>query len=55
MTFIINLIFKIDSMNGKTLWYETLYNHFGQYFSIDSVIYQEKNAYYDLIMLDLIE
>ncbi|SLM62032.1 MULTISPECIES: polyamine aminopropyltransferase [Dickeya] len=39
-------------MARKEIWYETLHANFGQYFSIDQVLYHEKTDHQDLIIFD---
>lgn len=39
-------------MFNKKTWFETLYDNFGQYFSIDRVLYQEKTEYQELIIFE---
>ncbi|MDX5628562.1 MULTISPECIES: polyamine aminopropyltransferase [unclassified Brenneria] len=39
-------------MAQKEIWYETLHADFGQYFSIDRVLYQEKTDHQDLIIFE---
>lgn len=39
-------------MSRKEIWYETLHANFGQYFSIDRVLYQQKTAHQDLIIFE---
>ncbi|MCV9880279.1 polyamine aminopropyltransferase [Brenneria izbisi] len=39
-------------MSQKETWYETLHANFGQYFSIDRVLYHQKTAHQDLIIFE---
>ena len=39
-------------MADNPLWHETLHDHFGQYFSVDNVLYHEKTDHQDLIIFD---
>ncbi|QTF07422.1 polyamine aminopropyltransferase [Brenneria izadpanahii] len=39
-------------MAQKEIWYETLHANFGQYFSIDRVLYHEKTDHQDLIIFE---
>ncbi|AUG99854.1 polyamine aminopropyltransferase [Pectobacteriaceae bacterium CE70] len=39
-------------MSQKEIWYETLHANFGQYFSIDHVLYHEKTDHQDLIIFE---
>ncbi|MGK2946397.1 MAG: polyamine aminopropyltransferase [Candidatus Malihini olakiniferum] len=39
-------------MPQKEIWHETLYANFGQYFSIDEVLFHEKTAHQDLIIFE---
>lgn len=39
-------------MSRKEIWHETLHAHFGQYFSIDQVLFHEKTAHQDLIIFE---
>ncbi|MGM3175961.1 polyamine aminopropyltransferase [Dickeya lacustris] len=39
-------------MARKEIWYETLHANFGQYFSIDQVIYHQKTDHQDLIIFE---
>lgn len=39
-------------MSRKEMWHETLHANFGQYFSIDQVIFHEKTAHQDLIIFE---
>ncbi|WP_192459214.1 polyamine aminopropyltransferase [Musicola keenii] len=39
-------------MSRKEIWYETLHANFGQYFSIDQVLYHEKTDHQDLIIFE---
>ncbi|MBN3264247.1 polyamine aminopropyltransferase [Pectobacterium brasiliense] len=39
-------------MSQKEIWYETLHANFGQYFSVDRVLYHEKTDHQDLIIFE---
>ncbi|NKI74417.1 polyamine aminopropyltransferase [Dickeya sp. CFBP 2040] len=39
-------------MSQKEIWYETLHANFGQYFSIEQVLYHEKTDHQDLIIFE---
>lgn len=39
-------------MADSNLWHETLHDHFGQYFSVDNVLYHEKTDHQDLIIFE---
>lgn len=39
-------------MSNKEIWYESLYNHFGQYFSMDNILYKEQTNHQDLIIFE---
>ncbi len=39
-------------MAEKEMWYETLHAGFGQYFSVDNVLYREKTAHQDLVIFE---
>lgn len=39
-------------MSQKDIWYETLHANFGQYFSIEQVLYREKTEHQDLIIFE---
>lgn len=39
-------------MADSNLWHETLHDHFGQYFSVDNVLYHEKTEHQDLIIFE---
>ncbi|WP_350327522.1 polyamine aminopropyltransferase [Pectobacterium aroidearum] len=39
-------------MSQKEIWYETLHANFGQYFSVDRVLYHEKTEHQDLIIFE---
>ena len=39
-------------MSQKELWYETLHANFGQYFSVENVLYREKTEHQDLVIFD---
>ncbi|RLM19533.1 spermidine synthase [Brenneria alni] len=39
-------------MSQKEIWYETLHANFGQYFSIERVLYHEKTDHQDLIIFE---
>ncbi|MGX8941427.1 polyamine aminopropyltransferase [Symbiopectobacterium sp. Eva_TO] len=39
-------------MSRKEIWHETLHASFGQYFSIDQVLFHEKTAHQDLIIFE---
>lgn len=39
-------------MSQNSAWQESLHNGFGQYFSVDSVLYHEKTAHQDLIIFE---
>lgn len=39
-------------MSRKEMWHETLHASFGQYFSIDQVLFHEKTAHQDLIIFE---
>lgn len=39
-------------MSRKEIWHETLHANFGQYFSIDQVLFHEKTAHQDLIIFE---
>ncbi|HDL7241414.1 TPA: polyamine aminopropyltransferase [Yersinia enterocolitica] len=39
-------------MSQKELWYETLHANFGQYFSVENVLYREKAEHQDLVIFE---
>lgn len=39
-------------MTDNTMWHETLHHHFGQYFTVDKVLYHEKTDRQDLIIFE---
>ncbi|MEH2922639.1 polyamine aminopropyltransferase [Samsonia erythrinae] len=39
-------------MSRKEMWHETLHTHFGQYFSVDRVLYHKKTDHQDLIIFE---
>ncbi|KGM28784.1 spermidine synthase [Photorhabdus luminescens] len=39
-------------MSQKEIWYETLHANFGQYFSVDKVLYHDKTEHQDLIIFE---
>lgn len=39
-------------MADKEMWYETLHAGFGQYFSVDNVLYREQTGHQDLIIFE---
>ena len=39
-------------MSQKELWFETLYDDFGQYFKVDKVLYHDKTDHQDLIIFE---
>ncbi len=39
-------------MSQKELWYETLHANFGQYFSVENVLYREKTEHQDLVIFE---
>lgn len=39
-------------MTQKETWYETLHDHFGQYFTVDNVLYREKTGHQDLVIFE---
>ncbi|WP_118986482.1 polyamine aminopropyltransferase [Photorhabdus sp. CRCIA-P01] len=39
-------------MSQKETWYETLHANFGQYFSVDKVLYHDKTEHQDLIIFE---
>lgn len=39
-------------MTQKEIWYETLHANFGQYFSIEKVLYREKTEHQDLVIFE---
>ncbi|WP_147195318.1 polyamine aminopropyltransferase [Pantoea sp. CCBC3-3-1] len=39
-------------MAEKEMWYETLHAGFGQYFSVDNVLYREKTEHQDLVIFE---
>lgn len=39
-------------MTGKETWYETLHNGFGQYFTVDTVLYREQTEHQDLVIFE---
>lgn len=39
-------------MADNNLWHETLHDHFGQYFSVDNVLYHEKTDHQDFIIFE---
>ncbi len=41
---------KTPTMTDKEMWYETLHAGFGQYFSVDNVLYREQTEHQDLII-----
>ena len=39
-------------MAESNQWHETLHDHFGQYFTVDNVLYHEKTDHQDLIIFE---
>ncbi|EIT41899.1 spermidine synthase, partial [Yersinia pestis PY-100] len=39
-------------MSQKELWYETLHANFGQYFSVENVLFREKTEHQDLVIFE---
>lgn len=39
-------------MTDNEMWYETLHAGFGQYFSVDNVLYREKTGHQDLVIFE---
>ncbi|CNH55136.1 spermidine synthase [Yersinia frederiksenii] len=39
-------------MSQKELWYETLHANFGQYFSVENILYREKTEHQDLVIFE---
>lgn len=39
-------------MSNKEIWFETLHSGFGQFFSIDKILYQDKTEHQDLIIFE---
>ncbi|MBP0997617.1 polyamine aminopropyltransferase [Serratia fonticola] len=39
-------------MTQKEIWYETLHANFGQYFSVEQVLYREKTEHQDLVIFE---
>lgn len=39
-------------MTQKNMWYETLHTHFGQYFSVENVLYHEQTEHQDLVIFE---
>lgn len=39
-------------MTQKEIWYETLHTGFGQYFSVEKVLYREKTDHQDLVIFE---
>lgn len=39
-------------MAEKEMWYETLHTGFGQYFSVDKILYREKTGHQDLVIFE---
>ncbi|WP_034948434.1 polyamine aminopropyltransferase [Erwinia oleae] len=39
-------------MADKEMWYETLHAGFGQYFSVDNILYREKTGHQDLVIFE---
>lgn len=39
-------------MSNKEIWFETLHSGFGQFFSIDKILYHEKTEHQDLIIFE---
>lgn len=39
-------------MTDKEMWYETLHAGFGQYFSVDKVLYREQTGHQDLVIFE---
>ena len=39
-------------MSNKEIWFETLHSGFGQFFSIDKTLYQDKTEHQDLIIFE---
>lgn len=39
-------------MSQKELWYETLHANFGQYFSVENILYREKTEHQDLMIFE---
>lgn len=39
-------------MSEKEMWYETLHAGFGQYFSVDKILYREQTGHQDLIIFE---
>ncbi|ATA20716.1 spermidine synthase [Gibbsiella quercinecans] len=42
-------------MTQKEIWYETLHANFGQYFSVEKVLYREKTEHQDLVIFENLE
>ncbi|MDX7991593.1 polyamine aminopropyltransferase [Xenorhabdus littoralis] len=39
-------------MSHKEIWYETLHSNFGQYFTVDNILYHDKTEHQDLIIFE---
>ncbi len=39
-------------MSQKETWFETLHDHFGQYFTVDNILYREKTDHQDLVIFE---
>ncbi|KYP97091.1 spermidine synthase [Sodalis-like endosymbiont of Proechinophthirus fluctus] len=39
-------------MSNQETWHETLHDHFGQYFTVDNVLYQETTGQQDLVIFE---
>ncbi|MBD2781893.1 polyamine aminopropyltransferase [Xenorhabdus szentirmaii] len=39
-------------MSQKEIWHETLHSNFGQYFTVENVLYHDKTEYQDLIIFE---
>lgn len=39
-------------MSNQETWHETLHNHFGQYFTVDNVLWRETTGQQDLVIFE---
>jgi spermidine synthase len=50
--FFMAVITESPHMTQKEIWYETLHANFGQYFSVENVLYREKTEHQDLVIFE---
>ncbi|AGP45945.1 Polyamine aminopropyltransferase [Serratia plymuthica] len=50
--FFMAVITEFPHMTQKEIWYETLHANFGQYFSVENVLYREKTEHQDLVIFE---